>query len=99
MKSESEMQDGGAVASKDLLGTFSPTCTWDDNSKVLTVILEQKQLIACLHHAPIPSDDSPEAKWGRKILEEIHQLYLHRYQKHGSCEVRITQRHYDGAPV
>lgn len=88
-----------AVASSELLGTFSPTCHWRDDEKALYVTLNTKQIVAVLHHAPIPCDQSPEARWGRKILEELHRMYLEHVKKHGACEVRIILRRYDGEIV
>jgi hypothetical protein len=87
------------LSSSDLLGTFTPTTHWRDDEKALYVTLETKQMIAVLHHAPIPFDESKEAKWGRRILEEIHRMYLEHVKKYGACEVRIIHRRYDGEIV
>jgi hypothetical protein len=82
-----------------MLGTFAPTTHWNDAEKVLYITLETKQMVAVLHHAPIPSDESKEAKWGRRILEEIHRMYLEHVKKHGACEIRLIPRRYDGEIV
>ena len=82
-----------------LLGTFAPTTHWNDDERVLYITLETKQMVAVLHHAPIPSDESKEANWGRRILEEIHRMYLEHIKKHGACEIRLIHRRYDGEIV
>ena len=92
-------QWAASASLENRLGTFAPTTHWNDDEKVLYITLETKQTGAVLHHAPIPSDESNEAKWGRQILEEIHRMYLEHLKKHGACEIRLIHRRYDGEIV
>lgn len=81
------------------LGSFAPTCAWNEASKVLYVTLEMKQMIATTRDAANPADNSESAQWGRAMLQEIASLYEKYCEEHGTCEVRIVRRRYDDEPV
>lgn len=90
---------GGETQAAQPVGNFTPTMFWDEKELVLTVVLEREQFISVSIKASRPFDNSNEAIWGRKILQEIHAEYLKRLETDGSCTVKIVPRKYDGGVV
>lgn len=82
---------------KHLPGTLANPMITTIDRDVINISVEQKHLTAILGSAPIPSDDSEEAQWGREFLQEIHKFKTAKEEETGlRYVIHFHPRRYDG---
>lgn len=78
------------------LDLFPPT--FHHEAGILSVCMTRAQINA-LRLAEIPTDNSPDAEWGRKVAKQLSDARTKYIKEFGACEIRCYPRLYDGALV